>query len=146
MARLSGLGKGLGALIPADATAGGGDVARLEDVPVASILPNPHQPRVHLQVAPDVDGVAQRVLQYLAEAGDQVSEPVADDGQDIEGYSSDLFVTDHLRQFGTVEVERQEFHRLLEPALVRNADFLALPMDAPPAQILTLLDAEATLA
>ena len=56
------------------------------------------------------------------------------------------FVTDHLRQFGTVEVERQEFHRLLEPALVRNADFLALPLDAPPAQILALLDAESTLA
>jgi ParB family transcriptional regulator, chromosome partitioning protein len=47
VARLSGLGKGLGALIPADATAGGGEVARLEEVPVGSILPNPHQPRVH---------------------------------------------------------------------------------------------------
>ncbi|MEO5901363.1 MAG: ParB/RepB/Spo0J family partition protein [Ilumatobacteraceae bacterium] len=47
MARLSGLGKGLGALIPADAAGGGGEVARLEDVPVGSILPNPHQPRVH---------------------------------------------------------------------------------------------------
>jgi ParB family chromosome partitioning protein len=47
VARLSGLGKGLGALIPADATSGGGEVARLEDVPVGSILPNPHQPRVH---------------------------------------------------------------------------------------------------
>ncbi|MFT3852040.1 MAG: ParB/RepB/Spo0J family partition protein [Ilumatobacteraceae bacterium] len=48
MARLSGLGKGLGALIPADAAAGGaGDVARLEELPVGSILPNPHQPRVH---------------------------------------------------------------------------------------------------
>lgn len=48
MARLSGLGKGLGALIPADAgSAGGGDVARLEELPVGSILPNPHQPRVH---------------------------------------------------------------------------------------------------
>ena len=48
MARLSGLGKGLGALIPADAGgAAGDDVARLEEVPVGSILPNPHQPRVH---------------------------------------------------------------------------------------------------
>jgi ParB family chromosome partitioning protein len=48
VARLSGLGKGLGALIPADANAaGGGEAARLEDVPVGSILPNPHQPRVH---------------------------------------------------------------------------------------------------
>ena len=47
MARLSGLGKGLGALIPADAGAAGGEVARLEEIPVGSILPNPHQPRVH---------------------------------------------------------------------------------------------------
>ncbi len=48
MARLSGLGKGLGALIPADATAVVmGDQPRLEELPVASIVPNPHQPRVH---------------------------------------------------------------------------------------------------
>ena len=48
MARLSGLGKGLGALIPADAmTVEAGDQPRLEDLPVASIIPNPHQPRVH---------------------------------------------------------------------------------------------------
>ena len=37
------------------------------------------------------------------------------------------FVTDHLRQFGTVEVDRTEFHKLLEPALAATADFLALP-------------------
>lgn len=48
MARLSGLGKGLGALIPADAmTVEVGDQPRLEDLPVANIIPNPHQPRVH---------------------------------------------------------------------------------------------------
>ena len=48
MARLSGLGKGLGALIPANATSvEAGDQPRLEDLPVASIVPNPHQPRVH---------------------------------------------------------------------------------------------------
>ncbi len=48
MARLSGLGKGLGALIPADATSvEADDQPRLEDLPVASIVPNPHQPRVH---------------------------------------------------------------------------------------------------
>ena len=38
------------------------------------------------------------------------------------------FVTDHLRQFGTVEVDRSDFHKLLEPALARSADFLALPL------------------
>jgi len=48
VARLSGLGKGLGALIPADATSVvAGDLPRLEDIPVGSIVPNPHQPRVH---------------------------------------------------------------------------------------------------
>ena len=48
MARLSGLGRGLGALIPAEAgVAAGDDIARLEELPVGSILPNPHQPRVH---------------------------------------------------------------------------------------------------
>jgi ParB family chromosome partitioning protein len=47
VARLSGLGRGLGALIPADAGTGGGEIAYLEEVPVGSILPNPNQPRVH---------------------------------------------------------------------------------------------------
>jgi ParB family chromosome partitioning protein len=49
MARSSGLGKGLSSIIPgaeltdADTTQG----AVLLDVPVASVSPNPHQPRVH---------------------------------------------------------------------------------------------------
>lgn len=48
MARLGGLGKGLGALIPAgEAVDDGSDVPRLEDLPIDSIAPNPHQPRVH---------------------------------------------------------------------------------------------------
>ncbi len=49
MARLSGLGKGLGALIPADSSGGGGDddQPRLEEIPVGNIVPNPNQPRVH---------------------------------------------------------------------------------------------------
>jgi leucyl/phenylalanyl-tRNA---protein transferase len=37
------------------------------------------------------------------------------------------FVTDHLRQFGTIEVDRAEFHLQLEAALPRKADFLKLP-------------------
>ena len=42
MARLSGLGRGLGALIPADATAVvTGDQPRLEELPVGSIVPEP---------------------------------------------------------------------------------------------------------
>ena len=51
MARPSGLGKGLSALIPADmagsAKAIKGDAPRLEEIPVGSIVPNPNQPRVH---------------------------------------------------------------------------------------------------
>jgi len=50
------------------------------------------------------------------------------------------FVTDHLRQFGTVELNREEFHRLLEKALDVQADFLRLPTDAPPEEILSILD------
>lgn len=49
MARRSGLGKGLGALIPPEASGivGGGDTSALRDVPVSAIRPNPHQPRRH---------------------------------------------------------------------------------------------------
>ena len=62
MARLGGLGKGLGALIPSDlddpartGSAGGdasangadGDRARLIELPIDALSPNPNQPRVH---------------------------------------------------------------------------------------------------
>jgi ParB family transcriptional regulator, chromosome partitioning protein len=50
VARRSGLGRGLGALIPpeaAGATGGGGGEGGLREVPVSSIRPNPHQPRKH---------------------------------------------------------------------------------------------------
>lgn len=50
MARLGGLGKGLGALIPPSEAVGDIEVGaeiRLEEVPIDSIVPNPHQPRVH---------------------------------------------------------------------------------------------------
>ncbi|MDP1819407.1 MAG: ParB/RepB/Spo0J family partition protein [Acidimicrobiales bacterium] len=43
MARRSGLGRGLGALIPTDITGEAGSALR--EVPVGSISPNPHQPR-----------------------------------------------------------------------------------------------------
>lgn len=43
MARRSGLGRGLGALIPSDVTGDPGSALR--EVPVESIAPNPHQPR-----------------------------------------------------------------------------------------------------
>lgn len=44
MARRSGLGKGLGALIPSEATTGG-ETSTLRELPIGSIEPNPHQPR-----------------------------------------------------------------------------------------------------
>jgi ParB family transcriptional regulator, chromosome partitioning protein len=51
MARPGGLGKGLGALIPTEATgitgSDGADGPRLADVPIGSVVPNPHQPRMH---------------------------------------------------------------------------------------------------
>jgi ParB family transcriptional regulator, chromosome partitioning protein len=52
VARLSGLGKGLGALIPTemgDSAAGGADVPVLVELLIGSIQPNPHQPRVHFE-------------------------------------------------------------------------------------------------
>jgi ParB family chromosome partitioning protein len=45
VARRSGLGKGLGSLIPTDVT--GDRSSALLEIPVASIDPNPHQPRRH---------------------------------------------------------------------------------------------------
>lgn len=50
------------------------------------------------------------------------------------------FVTDHLRQFGTIELNREEFHRALERALDTEADFHALPLDAQPQQVLDILE------
>ena len=45
MARRSGLGRGLGALIPAET--GGEGTSELREVPLSQIRPNPHQPRAH---------------------------------------------------------------------------------------------------
>ena len=41
------------------------------------------------------------------------------------------FVTEHLRTFGAVEVPKRRYHRLLEDAIVGEADFSALPLDRP---------------
>jgi leucyl/phenylalanyl-tRNA--protein transferase len=37
------------------------------------------------------------------------------------------YVTEHLRSFGAVEVPKRRYHRLLEEALIGEADFGALP-------------------
>ena len=49
------------------------------------------------------------------------------------------FVTEHLKQFGTVEIDRAEFHTLLEKALAHTADFRALPADASPQRVLDII-------
>jgi ParB family chromosome partitioning protein len=45
--RRSGLGKGLGALIPQDVTTDGADRPAIREVPIGQIAPNPFQPRNH---------------------------------------------------------------------------------------------------
>jgi ParB family transcriptional regulator, chromosome partitioning protein len=50
VARRSGLGRGLGALIPPEVTgSGGGEASALRDVTVTSIQPNPNQPRTYFE-------------------------------------------------------------------------------------------------
>ena len=47
------------------------------------------------------------------------------------------FVTDHLRNFGAVELPRRQYHKLLEAALIGESDFLALGKGpVPGAQVL----------
>ena len=54
------------------------------------------------------------------------------------------FVTDHLRTFGAVEVSRPAYHKLLDAALVGDADFGALALDTPVAgeAALALIEAD----
>lgn len=51
------------------------------------------------------------------------------------------FVTDHLRQFGTVELDRDEFQSRLERALETKADFLRLPRNLGSREILEIINA-----
>ena len=41
------------------------------------------------------------------------------------------YVTGHLKTFGAVDVPKMRYHRLLQEALVGEADFAALPVDRP---------------
>lgn len=50
------------------------------------------------------------------------------------------FVTDHLRQFGTIEINRDDFHRYLDDALGEPADFMRLPLDVSGADILDIIE------
>ena len=49
------------------------------------------------------------------------------------------FVTDHLRQFGTIEIDRVDFHRLLEAALQVQANFYRLPRETPTETVLNIV-------
>ncbi|HRK17879.1 MAG TPA: leucyl/phenylalanyl-tRNA--protein transferase [Hyphomicrobiaceae bacterium] len=49
------------------------------------------------------------------------------------------FITDHLAQFGTEEIERDAFHLRLEEALKIPADFLKLPADAGGLEVLDII-------
>lgn len=49
------------------------------------------------------------------------------------------FVTDHLRQFGAIEIPRAEFHKLLDPALQHHSGFHELPPDLPASSVLQLV-------
>ena len=51
------------------------------------------------------------------------------------------FVTDHLRQFGTIEVDRDAFHRELETAIHLDADFSALHVKTSATQVIDIIDA-----
>jgi leucyl/phenylalanyl-tRNA--protein transferase len=51
------------------------------------------------------------------------------------------FVTDHLKQFGTIEVDRDAFHRQLDKALSGRGEFHRLPHATAGADILSIIDA-----
>lgn len=46
------------------------------------------------------------------------------------------FVTDHLARFGTMEVDRETYHRMLEPALQKDGDFHSFVEDGDPGAVL----------
>ncbi len=51
------------------------------------------------------------------------------------------FVTDHLKQFGTIEVDRGAFQNLLSEAMIGRGDFMAMPVTTSPEQILAIIEA-----
>ncbi len=53
------------------------------------------------------------------------------------------FVTEHLRQFGTIDLEKDAFHKELSLAVAGRAAYLALPADTSPEAILAIIRAAA---
>ncbi len=111
MARPGGLGRGLGALIPAGVTEA---IGGLEDLPIASIRPNPQQPREHFD---------EETLAALAESIREVGvlQPVlvraADDGYEL--------IAGERRWHAARRVGLQTI-----PAIVRVADDAAMLQQA----------------
>src|SRR5215467_2031335 len=54
------------------------------------------------------------------------------------------FVTDHLRTFGAIEVPRRQYHKMLEEAVIGEADFGHLAIDCPMSGADALTLAQAT--
>ena len=52
------------------------------------------------------------------------------------------FVTEHLKQFGAIEIGRPEFHLQLERALAHGADFSLMPQNTGPQRSSAVLPAE----
>jgi leucyl/phenylalanyl-tRNA--protein transferase len=50
------------------------------------------------------------------------------------------WITEHLRQFGAHELPKSRYRRLLQEAVVLQANFGVLPDDLPPAELLKLID------
>jgi len=104
VARRGGLGKGLGALIPAESATD--DIAGLQELPIASIRPNPYQPRGHF----DEESLAS-LAESIREVG--VLQPVlvrpVEDGYEL--------VAGERRWRAARRVGRQTI-----PALVRTTD------------------------
>jgi leucyl/phenylalanyl-tRNA---protein transferase len=51
------------------------------------------------------------------------------------------FVTEHLKQFGTIEVEKAAFHGLLDAAIEQPASYLRLPTDTSPHEVVRIIEA-----
>jgi len=49
------------------------------------------------------------------------------------------FVTEHLKRFGTIEIDREDYLKRLESAIIKPADFHSLPTSASTSTILQLI-------
>ena len=54
------------------------------------------------------------------------------------------FVTEHLKQFGTIEVDKAEFHARLDKAIEQTADFRLLDPATPPSEVLAIIGRHAS--